>query len=37
MKIGRLPPASEPANPTAAETEATKAKLKEYQEIFDTH
>jgi L-asparaginase len=37
MKFGCLPPASEPAKPTAAETEATKAKLKEYQEIFDTH
>ena len=37
MKLGCLPPAAEPANPTAAETAATKAKLKDYQEIFDTH
>jgi L-asparaginase len=37
MKFGCLPRAADPANPTAAETEATKAKLKEYQEIFDTH
>ena len=37
MKLGCLPPAADPANPTAAETEATKARLKEYQEIFDTH
>jgi hypothetical protein len=37
MKFGCLPPATDPAKPTAAETEATKAKLKEYQEIFDTH
>ena len=37
MKLGCLPPAIDPAQPTAAETEATKAKLKEYQEIFDTH
>jgi L-asparaginase len=37
MKLGCLPPAGDPANPTAAEIEATKAKLKEYQEIFDTH
>jgi hypothetical protein len=37
MKSGCLPPAIDPANPTAAEAEATKAKLKEYQEIFDTH
>jgi hypothetical protein len=37
MKLGCLPPAADPANPTAAETEAAKAKLKKYQEIFDTH
>jgi hypothetical protein len=37
MKLGCLPPAADPANPTAEETEATKAKLKQYQEIFDTH
>jgi hypothetical protein len=37
MKLGCLPPATDPANPTPAETEATKAKLKEYQAIFDTH
>ena len=37
MKLGCLPPAVDPAQPTAGETEATKAKLKHYQEIFDTH
>ena len=37
MKFGCLPPAADPAKPTEADTEATKAKLKEYQEIFDTH
>ena len=37
MKLGSLPSASDPAKPTAAETEATKAKLKQYQEVFDTH
>ncbi len=37
MKLGCLPPAADPAKPTAAETEATKTKLKEYQAIFDTH
>ena len=37
MKLGCLPPAADPAKPTHAETEATKAKLKQYQEIFDTH
>ena len=37
MKLGCLPPAVDPANPTAVEAEATKARLKQYQEIFDTH
>ena len=37
MKLGCLPPAVDPAQPTTGETEATKAKLKHYQEIFDTH
>jgi hypothetical protein len=37
MRFGCLPPAVDPAKPTAAETEATKAKLKQYQEVFDTH
>ena len=37
MKFGCLPPAADPAKPTEAETEATKAKLKQYQEVFDTH
>jgi L-asparaginase len=37
MKLGCLPPAIDPAKPTEAETEATKAKLKQYQEMFDTH
>jgi hypothetical protein len=37
MKFGCLPPAVDPAKPTEAETEATKAKLKQYQEVFDTH
>lgn len=37
MKLGCLPPAADPARPTPAETDATKAKLKEYQDVFDTH
>jgi L-asparaginase len=37
MKFGCLPPAADPAKPSQAETEATKAKLKQYQEVFDTH
>jgi hypothetical protein len=37
MKFGCLPPAADPAKPTAAEIDATKDRLKQYQEIFDTH
>ena len=37
MRFGCLPPAVDPAKPTDGETEAAKAKLKHYQEIFDTH
>jgi L-asparaginase len=37
MKLGCLPPAADPAKPNEAETAATKAKLKQYQEVFDTH
>ncbi len=37
MKLGCLPPASDPAKPSTAEVDETKAKLKQYQEIFDTH
>jgi len=37
IKFGCLPLAANPAKPTEAETEATKAKLKQYQEVFDTH
>ena len=37
LKLGCLPPAADAAKPTDAETDATKAKLKEYQQIFDTH
>jgi L-asparaginase len=37
MKCGCLPAAADPTKPTAAETEATKEKLAQYQEIFNTH
>jgi hypothetical protein len=37
MKFGSLPTAADPANPTAAETQAAKNAIAEYQEIFDTH
>jgi hypothetical protein len=37
MRFGALPPAADPAKPTPAETEATKTKLAQFQEVFDTH
>lgn len=37
MRFGSLPPALDPEKPTEAEVEAVKTKLREYQEIFDTH
>jgi L-asparaginase len=37
MKFGCLPLAADVAKPTQAEIEATQAKLKQYQGIFDTH
>jgi hypothetical protein len=37
MKLGSLPPARDPDAPTAKEIEAVKAKVREYQAIFDTH
>ena len=37
LKFGALAPAADPANPTEAETEMLKAKLADYQQVFDTH
>jgi hypothetical protein len=37
LRFGALPPAINPLQPTAAELTATKAKLKLYQAVFDTH
>jgi hypothetical protein len=37
MKLGCLPLATDPGKPTADEIAATKAKLQDYQRIFDTH
>ena len=37
MKFGSLPPAADPAKPTAAEISAIKEKLKLYQAVFNTH
>ena len=37
MKFGSLPPATDVEHPTEAELRAIKAKLTEYQVVFDTH
>jgi hypothetical protein len=37
LKLGALPPAADPSTPTPAELAAIKAKLDQYQEVFDTH
>ena len=37
LRFGNLPPAADPLNPTAAELAATRARIAEYQEVFDTH
>ena len=37
LKLGRLPKAKDPRNPTPAERKAVIAKTGEFQEIFDTH
>ena len=36
LKLGRLPKALDPRNPTPAEWEGVAAKTAEFQEIFDT-
>jgi L-asparaginase len=37
MKFGSLPAAADPENPTAAEWAAIRARLSEFQAVFDTH
>ena len=37
MKFGSLPPAADVEGPSEAELRAIKAKLTEYQVVFDTH
>ena len=37
LRLGRLPKARDPRNPSAREREATLAAIARYQEIFDTH
>jgi L-asparaginase len=37
MKLGSMPAARDPDRPTAGEAEAMQAKVRAYQEVFDTH
>jgi len=37
MRFGALPPAKDPANPTAAEKKAIAELVAQYQRVFDTH
>jgi hypothetical protein len=37
LKLGRLPRAKNPRNPTREERAATIKKVNEFQEIFETH
>jgi L-asparaginase len=37
MKFGSLPPAADPAHPSAAELAATREKVAVYQTVFDAH
>jgi L-asparaginase len=37
MRFGALPPAADPSKPTDTELKALKAKIAEYQAVFDTH
>jgi hypothetical protein len=37
MKLGSLPVPTDPDHPTDAEMKAIRAKMAQYQEIFNTH
>lgn len=37
LRFGSLPPAADPAHPTAVELAATRARIAQYQAVFDTH
>ena len=37
LRLGALPPAADPARPTAGEVDAVRASIARYQAIFDTH
>ena len=37
MKFGSVPGAVDPGHPTSGEVEAAQKKIREYQDVFDTH
>ena len=37
MKLGSMRAATDPDRPTPGEVEAVQKKIREYQEVFDTH
>jgi hypothetical protein len=37
MKLGGIPPASDPLNPSSEEVARVRSKVASYQAIFDTH
>ena len=37
LKFGSLPPAADPASPSPTERAAVKARLEDYQAVYDTH
>ena len=37
MKLGRFPKAQDPRNPTPAEWDAMRAKIVEFQQVFNSH
>lgn len=37
LRFGALPPSKDPGSPSDAEVDAIRARLKEYQDVFDSH
>jgi L-asparaginase len=37
LRLGRLPRARDPRHPTAQEWNATRAKVAQFQELFESH
>jgi hypothetical protein len=37
MQLGSVPAAADPGRPTAGEVEMMQTKIREYQQVFDTH